>query len=247
MKEFWQSLKSAIKSETIKFSSRKRKLLLRDQVNLTKRLSVLKNLLVSGVTSVQSEIRELEASLNALLTAELNGIKIRSRGKWIEEGELPTRYFFRLQQQRFSKSQIESIYDQYEVEVFSHEDIMKAHVDFCANLFSRDVVDESIQLDLLSNVSRCLSDADRAFCEGDLVLAEAMAAVSGMANNKSPGLDGLSSEFYKKFWDLLGPLLVEVFNVCLFDSDLCNSMKTSATRLVFKKGDRKSLKNWHPI
>ena len=94
MKEFWQSLKSAIKSETIKFSSRKRKLLLRDQVNLTKRLSVLKNLLVSGVTSVQSEIRELEASLNALLTAELNGIKIRSRGKWIEEGELPTRYFF---------------------------------------------------------------------------------------------------------------------------------------------------------
>ena len=94
MKEFWQSLKSAIKSETIKFSSRKRKLLLRDQVNLTKRLSVLKNLLVSGVTSVQSEIRELEASLNALLTAELNGIKIRSRVKWIEEGKLPTRYFF---------------------------------------------------------------------------------------------------------------------------------------------------------
>ena len=85
---------------------------------------------------------------------------------------------------------------------------------FMQILFSRDVVDQSIQLDLLSNVSRCLSDVDCAFCEGDLVLAEATAAVTGMANNKFPGLDGLSSEFYKKFWDLLGPLLVEVFNVC---------------------------------
>ena len=247
VKDFWESLKQVIKSETIKFSRQKRKALLRDQVMITKRLSILKNLLVSGISSVQAEIRDLEASLNALFTTELNGVKIRSRAKWIEEGELPTRYFFRLQQQRFVKSRVESIYNSDEVEVFSHDEIMKAHVDFYANLFSRDEVNEPIQLDLLSNVSRRLSDADRANSEGDLTLAEATTAVNGMANNKSPGLDGLTSEFYKKFWDLLGPLLVEVFNVCLSDSNLCESMKTSATRLVFKKGDRKSLKNWRPI
>ena len=247
VKEFWESLKDTIKSETIKFSSRKKRALLRDQVLLTKQLSVLKNLLVTGVDSVRPEIRELEASLNALLITDLNGVKVRSRAKWIEEGELPTRYFFKLQQQRFVKSRIESICNSDDVEVFSHEEIMKAHVDFYANLFSRDDINEAIQRDLLSNVSRRLPESDCASCEGDLCLAEATTAVNGMANNKSPGLDGLSSEFYKKFWDLLGPLLVEVFNVCLTETNLCESMKTSATRLVFKKGDRKLLKNWRPI
>ena len=38
-----------------------------------------------------------------------------------------------------------------------------------------------------------------------------------------------------------------MFNVCLSDSNLCDSMKTSATRLVSKKGDKKSLKNWRPV
>ena len=31
------------------------------------------------------------------------------------------------------------------------------------------------------------------------------------------------------------------------DSNLCDSMKTSNTRLVFKKSDQKNLKNWRPI
>ena len=66
-----------------------------------------------------------------------------------------------------------------------------------------------------------------------------------MSKNKSP--DGLSVEFYSKFWNLLGPVLLEVINSCYADSDLCDSMKTSNTRLVFKKGDQKNLKNWRPI
>ena len=39
----------------------------------------------------------------------------------------------------------------------------------------------------------------------------------------------------------------EVINSCYADSGLCDSIKTSNTRLVFKKGDWKNLKNWHPI
>ena len=45
----------------------------------------------------------------------------------------------------------------------------------------------------------------------------------------------------------MGPLLVEVFNECLRVSDLHDSMKSSVTRLVHKKDDKRCLKNWRPI
>ena len=40
---------------------------------------------------------------------------------------------------------------------------------------------------------------------------------------------------------------MEVFNEGLRDSELCDSMKSSITRLVYKKDDRRNLKNWRPI
>lgn len=45
----------------------------------------------------------------------------------------------------------------------------------------------------------------------------------------------------------MGPLLVEVFNECLRVSDLRDSMKSSVTRIVHKKDDKRCLKNWRPI
>ena len=84
-------------------------------------------------------------------------------------------------------------------------------------------------------------------CEGQITLEETTNAVKGLSSGKSPGPDGLSAEFYVKFWDFLGPYLVQVFNSCFLNSEMCDSMKISHTRVVFKRGDAKNLKNWRPI
>ena len=58
----------------------------------------------------------------------------------------------------------------------------------------------------------------------------------------------LQSSFFSKFWNLLGPLLLEVINKCFADGELTDSMKSSVTRLIFKKrGNIRDLKNWRPI
>ena len=41
--------------------------------------------------------------------------------------------------------------------------------------------------------------------------------------------------------------MVDVFNECFANGELCQSMKASLTRLVFKRDDRRCLKNWRPI
>ena len=37
-------------------------------------------------------------------------------------------------------------------------------------------------------------------------------AVKAMENNESPGFDGLTTNFYKHFWPLLGAELTHVYN-----------------------------------
>ena len=68
-----------------------------------------------------------------------------------------------------------------------------------------------------------------------------------MNRNKTLGPDGLTAEFYSTFWPSLGPLLVEVFNESYPDSEFCESMKVSVTRLVHKRDDKRNSKNWRPI
>lgn len=58
-------------------------------IGTTNRLIALKHRLVSGDSSVKSEIAELEGSLKVLMTEEYVGAKIRSRAKWLEEGKVP--------------------------------------------------------------------------------------------------------------------------------------------------------------
>ena len=68
-----------------------------------------------------------------------------------------------------------------------------------------------------------------------------------MAKGKSPGSDGLPTEFYVAFWDFLGGDRVNVFNVSLEAGLLPFSQREVLIALIFKKGDRLEQKNWRPI
>ena len=156
---------------------------------------------------------------------ELDGSKIRSRVQLLEEGERPTRFFFKLERERFERNIVSSIFNSDDVEVFTREEIERAHVRFYSNLFFDEPIDAgSLSLDELTN------------------------SVKSLNTGKPPGSDGLSVEFYLHFWETLGPLLLRVSNQCFSDGELCGSMKGSVTRLIFKKrGDIKHLKNWRSI
>ena len=135
-----------------------------------------------------------------------------------------------------------------DVEVFTRPEIEQAHVSFYSRLFSEDFIDEACKERCLSGIKLTLSSEQRDSCEGPLSLTELSNALKSLNLNRSPGLDGLTVEFYLHFWDVLAPLLLLVANECFLRGSLPDSMKGSVTRLIFKKrGDRKCLKNWRPI
>lgn len=68
-----------------------------------------------------------------------------------------------------------------------------------------------------------------------LQLEELHAALQSMQGWKAPGIDGLTVEFGKAFWDILAKDLLEVLNECLALGSLPLSCHRAVVTLLPKK------------
>ena len=67
-------------------------------------------------------------------------------------------------------------------------------------------------------------------------------------SNKSPGIDGISSEFLKVFWGKIKYFIANALNSCYKKGKLSTSLRQSIITCIPKGNkDRQLLKNWHPI
>ena len=214
VKLWWDFFKNSLKAEIISFSRTKRKNLSHERVVLTNEIIKLKALLVTGDFSVSSAIRDLENKLKELVLKELSGVAIRSKARWLEEGEKPSRYFFKLERERIQRNSIFSVLDSNDAEVFSHAEIEQEIVQFYSNLFSTESIDTFCKQTCLASIENHLDFSQQQSCEGFLSLQELSDAVKTLNLGKSPGSDGFSVEFYLHFWKILRPLLLRVANQC---------------------------------
>ena len=69
-----------------------------------------------------------------------------------------------------------------------------------------------------------------------------------MNKNKSPGLDGLTVEFYTQFGDILKTSFHKVVKSIQNENQLSRSMRRGIISLFYKKkGDKRNLKKFRPI
>lgn len=110
VKAWWDFFKRSLKDEIVPFSREKRTILSRERVSLTNRLIRLRRRLIQGDPSVSSEIFFVESQLAAVVHRTAEGVKIRSCIKCLEEGERPTRFFFKLEKERYERNLIKLIF-----------------------------------------------------------------------------------------------------------------------------------------
>ena len=68
-----------------------------------------------------------------------------------------------------------------------------------------------------------------------------------MKRNKSPGPDGLTLEFHRRFWSKVELLLINSYNESYHKGELSISQKKSLISLLYKKDNPEKLDNWRPI
>ena len=78
-------------------------------------------------------------------------------------------------------------------------------------------------------------------CEGVITECELLKALTSMDNNKSSGNDGISKEFYIKFWDAVKEPLCASTQQSFIAGELSTSQKQDIIKLIEKKNRDKSL------
>ena len=148
-------------------------------------------------------------------------------------GEKPTRYFFNLEKRNYEEKvilQLKTRSDEIitdikeinkEIEIYFSE-LLQSQLDTTLKresnkLFSVDFVSG---LDIPK-----VSDEENALLEKALTIEELKSSLKSFQNDKTPGDNGLTKEFYEVFFDLLGEHLLNSYNEAFVNGQLSVSQR----------------------
>ena len=77
------------------------------------------------------------------------------------------------------------------------------------------------------NIDYKLNNEDKVFCDQEITDTEIHNAIKVMKGNKSPGCDGLSPEFLKKYWVDIKVIFMDMVNESFTMGELPDSLSHS--------------------
>ena len=180
-------------------------------------------------------LQEKRLELSSFLQERVKGALVRSRFLQLKDMDAPSSRkqmtFLKLPGGRVTTSPGE----------------MRTHaVNFYADFFGAEQCSMECREELLEELPQ-LIPGEKAALDSELTLEESTVAVNQMASRRAPGIDGLSTDFYQRFWNTLGPDLHSVLLECFRTGSLPVSCQRAVLSLLPKKGDLALLKNWRPV
>lgn len=251
----WDVTKCEIRAKTISYACHKSKLNKQMEKELTDRISELEILLAEDPSdTLQAEYSCVTSELNSLLSIKTKGAMLRSKAKWVEDGEKNTSYFLKLEKRNQKLKCITKLCTDSGDIISEPEAILQEEKSFYQRLYSKadSICDQNlkdIESTFLENVNlNTLKEDEKEECESNVTLEECSIALKELPNGKSPGSDGLPVEFYKMVWPEIRSLLLE----CYLDSFTKGEMSIDQRRGIItlipkQEKDLRSLNNWRPV
>lgn len=244
----WEFIKFKIREFTIKFCKEMHREKREYESNLLREITQCCSKEKLNVQE-KNKLMELQTKLDDLYLEKAQGAFIRSRAKWIEAGEKNSSYFSKLEKSRQQRNLITSLLingteckdsRKIEGEVFT----------FYSKLYSSEYSagDSDSFFDKIHHLIPCIDGSFKDLCDSELKIEELDLVVMKMALNKSPGTDGLTTNFYQFFWKDLRTLLFDALKESIEKKELMPSMKQGLITLIPKSGkDKRILDNLRPI
>ena len=172
--------------------------------------------------------------------------RVRSRALYVNEGEKCSAYFFSLEKRRYNEKNMKAVYtDDGRLNTNQktiHDEITK----FYKELYKENT---NVHFSLKPEKNESLlSEVDKHLLEQPLEPDEFFDAVMTLKNNKVPGLDRLTVEFYRKFWKKLSPFLIRMYNYSFQNGTLPDSVRQGLISLLSKRNKNPAyVRNRRPL
>ena len=252
----WELIKLEIRNFTIPYCIDKKRKETAYENELKKKVEALFRIVNSNNQIDDTTLNEFHAvknNLDILAKNKARGIIFRSKCQWTEEGEKHTAYFLRLEKCNNVNKLISKIKINEDI-LTDPQDILNEERSIYNKLYSlpmksdQNTATSDKQFFLENNSLPQLNETDKARCENAITERELIISIKAMKNCKSPGCDGLTSEFYKFFWTNIKTSLLNSINYGLETGRLSTEQRRGILSLLPKKDkDRLFLQNWRPI
>ena len=179
----------------------------------------------------QEQLERLQMEYDSIYEEIAKDAIIRSKATWYEKGEKSNKYFLNLEtHKKVSKSSVRKVFNREGVLITDLKKTLQEAHKFYSNLCKQDPLNpsEDILNSFLNNPKiPKLSDNDIRTCDEKLTADECYKSLQLFKSNTSPGNDGLTVEFYRAFWHILGSVMVDSLNCSYEYGELSNSQKRS--------------------
>ncbi len=216
--------------------------------SLQKEIAILEEDLINnkGVLSNGINLNEKRKELGTLLQERVKGALVRSRFCSIKDMDAPTAYFFNLEKKTVQYKHMDHLRCPNGNLTANPVEMRKLAVDFFSLLYSAEKCDPDSANDVLKDLPQ-LEQGKRKALDDIITYGDLTEAVQQLSMGRSPGIDGLTAEFYKHFWGIIGEDFYEVVLESLKNEVLPISCRRAVLSLLPKKGDLGFLKNWRPV
>lgn len=255
--EKWELMKFKVKQCALRRSinlarSEKQKLqvLNKKLKDITKERDNL-DLNTQGVVLFQDHNLQIEAinnEIDGILTRRTAGAMIRSRANWYELAEKPSKYFMSLEKHRYNRKTINKIYNHQGTKISDPGDILDYLTQHYTKVFaSPDQLDPDMEYLALLDIPQ-VKESDAYWLKAPIQLEEIHLALKSMNLDKCPGTDGLTIEFYKKFWPMIASHVHKLFNTYIERKILNRTAREAVTSLMGKPDkDPLNINSWRPL
>ena len=201
-----------------------------------------------NITEEDLELKILkENNLREIREAKINGIILRTKVRWAAQGEKVTKYFCNLEKRHFISKQMFKLINKNGEEIRDTKEMINETKEFYEQLYKkRKVSDVNIE-EIVTTLPK-LEEEQANTLEGKITYEEAANALKNMKNDKSPGTDGMTVNFFKFFWKDIGQFIIRSLNEG-FENGKMSITQREGIITCIPKGDkpREYLKNWRPI
>jgi len=246
----WETLKSTVAKVSQTYCKQRARKAREREGKLLKELSQLEEELENADQQAIDQYNTLKEAVEQFYDKKVDGAIIRSRARWMAKGEKNNKYFLSLEKRNFNSQTINQI-DNGSERITDPQQILNTIRQHYTKLFQSmhpQVLAADFQYFFQDELIPKLTEEEVEALEAEITIEECTSALENMQEGKTPGSDGLTVEFYKKFWNLLKDLLFQCYTLSGQEAHLPASLSRGIIRLLPKPNKNPLLiQNWRPI